>query len=244
MRHARSRASTSSSRGLRRHQRRARGRGGRRDDRRAARDSLDWGVDAADVGAEVQERVAEYLARTARLPSVTVDVVVAGRRRDGRLMRGGVSGLTRATIGSAPGVCRDCVWWQSRGNRTASKDALDRARRGGLRRVGDDLPRRRRSPARLDAVRAVAPLSSRRRPARGPGVGRRRPRDLRLPHPRRRRVDREVAPPRRDRRVARPRREGDRGVRLPLSGGRVGRGALPRPPHRVPARLPRRVRVH
>ncbi len=37
-------------------------------------------------------------------------------------MRGGVSGLTRATIGSAPSVCRDCVWWQSRGNRTASKE--------------------------------------------------------------------------------------------------------------------------
>jgi hypothetical protein len=36
-------------------------------------------------------------------------------------MRGGVSGLTRATIGSAPSVCRDCVWWQSRGNKTASK---------------------------------------------------------------------------------------------------------------------------
>ena len=40
--------------------------------------SLDWGVDAAAVGAEVQRRVAEYLTRTARLPSVTVDVVVDG----------------------------------------------------------------------------------------------------------------------------------------------------------------------
>ena len=37
-------------------------------------------------------------------------------------MHGGVIGLTRATIGSAPGVCRDCVWWQSRGNKTASKE--------------------------------------------------------------------------------------------------------------------------
>lgn len=37
-------------------------------------------------------------------------------------MRSGVSGLTRATIRSAPSVCQDCVWWQSRGNRTASKD--------------------------------------------------------------------------------------------------------------------------
>ena len=37
-------------------------------------------------------------------------------------MRGGVSALTRTTVGSGPAVCRDCVWWQSRGNRTASKE--------------------------------------------------------------------------------------------------------------------------
>ena len=37
-------------------------------------------------------------------------------------MAAGVSGLTRATLGSAPSVCRECVWWQSRGNRTASKE--------------------------------------------------------------------------------------------------------------------------
>jgi uncharacterized alkaline shock family protein YloU len=40
--------------------------------------SLDWGVDGAAVGAEVQRRVVEYLTRTARLASVTVDVVVDG----------------------------------------------------------------------------------------------------------------------------------------------------------------------
>ncbi len=33
-----------------------------------------------------------------------------------------VAGLTRGTISTAPSVCRDCVWWQSRGNRTASKE--------------------------------------------------------------------------------------------------------------------------
>ena len=37
-------------------------------------------------------------------------------------MTADVSGLTRATLGSAPSVCRECVWWQSRGNRTASKE--------------------------------------------------------------------------------------------------------------------------
>ncbi|MGL6277970.1 MAG: hypothetical protein ACRC50_00240, partial [Gaiella sp.] len=33
-----------------------------------------------------------------------------------------VSGLTRGTLASAPSVCHDCVWWQSRGNKTASKE--------------------------------------------------------------------------------------------------------------------------
>ncbi len=32
-----------------------------------------------------------------------------------------VAGLTRGTAATAPSVCRECVWWQSRGNRTASK---------------------------------------------------------------------------------------------------------------------------
>ena len=32
-----------------------------------------------------------------------------------------VTGLTSATVRHAPAVCHDCVWWQSRGNRTASK---------------------------------------------------------------------------------------------------------------------------
>ena len=33
-----------------------------------------------------------------------------------------VAGLTRGTIATAPAVCRECVWWQSRGNKTASKE--------------------------------------------------------------------------------------------------------------------------
>jgi len=33
-----------------------------------------------------------------------------------------VEALSRGTLATAPGVCRDCVWWQSRGNRTASKE--------------------------------------------------------------------------------------------------------------------------
>jgi uncharacterized alkaline shock family protein YloU len=40
--------------------------------------AIAWGACAPDVSAVVQRRVADYLARTARLPSVRVDVVVAG----------------------------------------------------------------------------------------------------------------------------------------------------------------------
>jgi len=33
-----------------------------------------------------------------------------------------IVGLTRVTLDDVAPVCRGCVWWQSRGNRTASKD--------------------------------------------------------------------------------------------------------------------------
>jgi hypothetical protein len=37
-------------------------------------------------------------------------------------------GLTRATLESAPAVCHDCVWWQTRGSRGIDKDRwIDRA---------------------------------------------------------------------------------------------------------------------
>ena len=39
--------------------------------------AIAWGARAPDVAAMVQQRVADYLARTARLPSVTVDVIVS-----------------------------------------------------------------------------------------------------------------------------------------------------------------------
>ena len=45
--------------------------------------TLEWGAAAPEVGATIQARVADYLARTARLPSVNVDVVVAGVAADG-----------------------------------------------------------------------------------------------------------------------------------------------------------------
>jgi uncharacterized alkaline shock family protein YloU len=39
---------------------------------------LEWGAAAPEIATAVQARVADYVARTARLPTVTVDVVVAG----------------------------------------------------------------------------------------------------------------------------------------------------------------------
>jgi uncharacterized alkaline shock family protein YloU len=39
--------------------------------------SLAWGARAPEIGMAVQKRVADYLVRTAKLPSVAVDVVVA-----------------------------------------------------------------------------------------------------------------------------------------------------------------------
>jgi len=38
---------------------------------------LAWGARAPEVGTSVQRRVAEYVARTAKLPKVAVDVIVA-----------------------------------------------------------------------------------------------------------------------------------------------------------------------
>jgi uncharacterized alkaline shock family protein YloU len=40
--------------------------------------ALEWGAAAPDVARAVQARVADYVARTARVPAVTVDIVIAG----------------------------------------------------------------------------------------------------------------------------------------------------------------------
>jgi uncharacterized alkaline shock family protein YloU len=39
--------------------------------------TLEWGASAPDVGVQVQRRVAQYLKRTAKLPPIAVDVVIA-----------------------------------------------------------------------------------------------------------------------------------------------------------------------
>ena len=45
--------------------------------RATGRSALAWGARAPEIGTAVQRRVADYLVRTAKLPSVAVDVVVA-----------------------------------------------------------------------------------------------------------------------------------------------------------------------
>ncbi len=168
---------------------------------------------------------------------------VAGVAGHGRLMRAGVSGLTRGTIRSAPSVCRDCVWWQSRGNRTASKERwMERAEEDwgewgtiyldeGDRLLGSlqygpshlfpraaDLPA---GPASEDAVLVTCSYLSR----NGAEW-----------------IEKSLL-------LAAIGESRDRGAKAleafayRYPGGRVGRGALPRPPHGLPARLPRRVRV-
>ncbi len=168
------------------------------------------------------------------------------RRRDrtsGRLMAQRVSGLTRGTLHSAPGVCRDCVWWQSRGNRTASKERWterveDEWGEWGTIYLDDDgrfLGLMQYGASGLFPRAADLPA--------GTAVGRRRARHLRLPRPGGGGLGREVPAARGDRGVSRPGSGGARGVRLPLLRGRDRRGAIPHPPHRLPTRLPRRLRV-
>jgi hypothetical protein len=42
-----------------------------------------------------------------------------------------IDGLTGATLRRAPGVCHECVWWQSRGTRTVDKERwIERAEDG------------------------------------------------------------------------------------------------------------------
>ena len=85
--------------------------------------ALAWGARAPEIGTAVQRRVADYLVRTAKLPSPWTSSSPTSAD-----MSSGVSGLTRGTLRSAPSVCRECVWWQSRGNKTASKDRwIDKA---------------------------------------------------------------------------------------------------------------------
>ena len=76
-------------------------------------------VDPASSAATVQGRVAEYLARMAGSGRRAVDVVVDEIGDPDARPR--VAGLTGATLETAPTVCHECVWWQSRGGAELDK---------------------------------------------------------------------------------------------------------------------------
>ncbi len=139
-----------------------------------------------------------------------------------------VSGLTGATLVTAPAVCHDCVWWQSRSGPGGRQGPLARADRGGVGPVGDALLRRRRPSPRLDAVRASGDVPARRRAAGRTTVGRRAARHLRLPRRALDAVGHAVAVPGRHRRRARQGCPRGRGLRLPLPRGHVVARALRR----------------
>ena len=154
--------------------------------------AVDWGVERPAVGVAVQERVAEYLGRMADLDAGDGR---RDRRRDrpaaGRRISRAVPGRrshARARSHTAPSVCRDCVWWQSRGNRTASKERWierveEESGEWGTIYYDDDgsvLGSMQYGPAGL--------LPARGRPPGRPALGRRGARHLRVPDRRGRRV--------------------------------------------------------
>ena len=180
--------------------------------------ALRWGVSIPAVGAAVQVGVADYLERMTDARPAAVNVVVEevdGRRR--------AHGLTKLTLETAPSVCHECVWWQSRGSRRVDKtrwmeQVEDEFGAFGTVYYGDDG-----RALGVDPVRAGAALPACVRAAGGP------PSDDAMLVTCAYLVDESapvgaaVADPRRDRRGARPRRDRDRGVRLPLGRERVGR---------------------
>ncbi len=201
---------------------------------------MDWGASIPDVGPRGAD------AR-ARVPAAH------GRRRSGDRGRHGrrdraaavtrIAGLTGATLTTAPTVCHECTWWQSRTGATRRQAEVDPGHRGRVGGMGHRVLRRRPSRARLDAVRPVRVVPACGRAACRTAERRRGPRDLRVPHRSDEAVGDAVAVPHRDRRGARPRCAGARGVRLPLRRGRVGVRPLPRAQDDLPAGLPLGLRV-
>ena len=198
--------------------RRPRARGGRRASRSSSTSRSPGARPRPRSGAAVQERVRAYLERMAEVTPRAVDVVVAEIGASARLMAPArLRPHPRDAAAPLRAVCHDCVWWQSRGNKTASKERWtervedewgewgtiyldDDGRFLGLMQYGPsglfpraaDLPA---GPPSDDAVLVTCAYL-----ARGRG-----------------RVGREVPPARRDRGEPRPGRGGDRGVRVPLS---------------------------
>ena len=155
-----------------------------------------------------------------------------------------LSPVTRASIGDAPAVCVDCVFWQSRGGRSVEKERW-------AERVEDDWGAwgtlYQAEGDRLVGFVQYGPSGQFPRGAElpaGPAVARCRARHVRLPRRPLHAVGAAEPLPGGHRRRARPRRQGDRDVRLPLPGGRDELRARARPPHGVPGGLPGGLRLH
>ena len=132
-----------------------------------------------------------------------------------------LTGLTKLTLETAPSVCHECVWWQSRGSRARS------TRTAGWSGSRTSSARSGRSTTATTGVSLGVDRST----------GRRRSSRMRTSCPagppsddamlvtcaylvdESSAVGAPVALPGRDRRGARPRRVVDRGVRLPLPEG-------------------------
>ena len=200
----------------------------------------EWGASIPAVGRRVQERVREYLRSMADVEPAAVEVVVDAV---GPEMTTRISGLTGATLETAPTVCHECIWWQTRSGRSADKrkwirEAEDEWGAWGTVYHDDDgrllgsmqygpadlFPRARElpaGPASDDAVLVTcAYLTDPSRPWVMQSLFLTAIGD-----------------------VARARRPRARGVRLPLSRGRDELRALPRPPDDLPRGLPRRLRL-
>ena len=181
--------------------------------------ALDWGA-ARPRSARVQERVAEYLDADGELPSVTVDVVIAGVAVHGRLMRAAASRASpRGTIALRPLRVPRLRLVAVPGNRTASKERwMERAEEDWgewgtiyLDEGGRLLGSMQYGPSHLFPRAADLPA--------GPAVRGRGARDVLLP---RRGTARNGSRSRCSSRRSASHatgREGARGVRVPLSGG-------------------------
>ena len=166
------------------------------------------------------------------------------RRRRGRArVVTKIAGLTGATLETAPTVCHECIFWQSRTGRSVDKRRWIRGTEEewgawGTVYYDDDgrlLGSMQYGPSDLFPRAAELPAGP---PSRG-----RRARDVRVPRRPVEAVGDAVALPGGDRRVARQGRTCARGVRLRLRRRGVGARALPRAQDDLPARLPRRLRL-
>ena len=100
-----------------------------------------------DYGAEHPTRRGRGAVARARLsrPDGRRGADCGARRRRGRtavteMVR--LAGLTKLTLETAPTVCHECVWWQTRGRRATGQGPLDGKGRARLRRVGHRVLRR------------------------------------------------------------------------------------------------------